>query len=138
MLVNGITVKNAHLREQLCLPHPSDEQAEGLRRLRRQLEQAQRDLERAECEQNHDAIIRLRYRIIPHLEKQIQRLSQDSSSPIANTGMTGCFKTIWRARHLQRSDVSHPLLPIVVDALIDQPILQSGDEKGKAPVVSTQ
>jgi len=90
--VNASTTKTIHPYEPLCLQNLSNERAEALRRLRRQLEQARRDLERAQCEQNHNAIIRLRYRIIPQLEQQIRRLVQDARPLAGDPSAIPCFK----------------------------------------------
>lgn len=50
MLVNSVMTKVAYSHDLFSLQSSPDERAEALRRLRRQLEQAQRDLERAQCD----------------------------------------------------------------------------------------
>lgn len=138
MLVGERAIDMARPHERLYLQDSADERAEVLRRLRRQLEQAQRDLERATEERNSDAVIRLRYRIIPQLERQIRQLEHEGAPAPEVPVVSSCFEAVCHTRSVERGSVSRSLLPRSEhDAvLLEGPVWE---KKGrKAPLVSTQ
>lgn len=121
MLVNGIPARATYLCNQPCCYQSDAGEGEALRRLQRQLEQAQRDLQQAEYERNYDAVMRLRYHIIPQLEKRIQRLGQQDRDQVQELAQsylspdadTSCSKEIRTTLTSRRTRRSHLILPFM-------------------------